>query len=67
MNGLNMVELGNVSEETQGTMLLGISDSGGVHYYWFPHGAAHVRKPSEVAPETGYPAKRITRAQDSVR
>jgi hypothetical protein len=47
MGGLNIVELGNVSEETRGTMIFGISDPGGLHYFYFP-GAVQVRKMSDV-------------------
>ena len=48
MGGLNIVELGNVSEETRGTMIVGISDPGGLHYFYFPGGAVQVRKMSDV-------------------
>lgn len=52
MEGLNIVELGNVSEETRGTMIIGISDPGGLHYFFFP-GAVQVRKMSDLKPASG--------------
>ena len=65
MEGLNIVELGNVSEETRGTLIIGVSDPGGLHYYW-PFGAS-VRKMSDVKQTSDYKAKRSARARDSVR
>jgi hypothetical protein len=42
MEGLNIIELGQVSEETRGTMIIRISDSGGHHYFVFSDGlSAH--------------------------
>ena len=35
MEDLNIVELGNVSEETRGVMIIGISDPGGFHFFLF--------------------------------
>ena len=35
MEGLNIVELGNVSEETRGVMIIGVSDPGGFHFFIF--------------------------------
>jgi hypothetical protein len=48
MDGLNIVELGNVSEETRGTLIFGVSDPGGIHYFWNPGFAVHVQKISDV-------------------
>jgi hypothetical protein len=50
MEGLNIVELGNVCEETRGVMVFGISDPGGIHYFWNPGFAVHVRKICDVKP-----------------
>ena len=50
MQGLNIVELGNVSDETRGTLIFGYSDPGGVHYFWIPGSALHLRKMSDVNP-----------------
>jgi hypothetical protein len=50
MQGLNIVELGNVSDETRGTLIFGYSDPGGVHYFWNPGSALHLRKTSDVSP-----------------
>jgi hypothetical protein len=48
MEGLNIVELGQVSEETRGTMLLGVPDSGGPHYFVFSdHLSVHARPASD--------------------
>ena len=66
MDGLNIVELGNVSEETRGTLIFGYSDSGGLHYYW-PTSAVHVRKSSDVKPPSGDKGRRIARTRDSIR
>ena len=66
MDGLNIVELGNVSEETRGTLIFGVSDAGGLHYWW-PGSAVHVRKMSDVTPASDDKAKRSARAPDSIR
>jgi hypothetical protein len=48
MEGLNIVELGQVSEETRGTMIIGIPDSGGHHYFVFSGGlSVHARPVSD--------------------
>lgn len=67
MEGLNIVELGNVSEETRGTMIFGISDSGGFNYFFFSNGAVHMRKMPDVKPAGAYKARRSARARDSIR
>ena len=66
MDGLNIVELGNVSEETRGTLIIGVSDAGGPHYFW-PGSAVHVREMSEVRPAGDDKARRIVRARGSIR
>jgi hypothetical protein len=66
MDGLNIVELGNVSEETRGTMIFGYSDSGGLHYYW-PGSAVHVRKMSDVKPASDDTARCIAGTRDCIR
>ena len=66
MEGLNIVELGNVSEETRGTMIFGYSDPGGLHYFW-PGSAVHVRKMSDVKPASADTARRIAHARDCIR
>ena len=50
MDGLNIVELGNVSEETRGTLMIGYSDPGGIHYFYIPPGLVQGRKMSDVKP-----------------
>ena len=48
MEGLNIVELGQVSEETRGTMLIGAPDTGGPHYHVFSgHLSVHARPASD--------------------
>ena len=66
MEGLNIVELGNVSEETRGTMIIGAPDPGGLHYFW-PGSAMHVRKLPDVKPASGDKTKRIARSRNSIR
>ena len=66
MEGLNIVELGNVSEETRGTMFIGVSDPGGPHY-WIPPSVVQVRKMSDVKLGGDNKARRITRARDCIR
>ena len=66
MEGLNIVELGNVSEETRGTMIFGAPDPGGLHYFW-PGSAVHVRKMSDVKPASGDKTRRIAHSRDSIR
>ena len=44
MEGFNITELGQVSEETRGTMLRGIPDPGGFNYFLFSgHLSVHAR------------------------
>jgi hypothetical protein len=63
MDGLNIVELGNVCEETRGTLIFGAPDSGGLHYFW-PVSA--VRKVSDVKPASDDKAGRIVRTLGSI-
>jgi len=48
MQGLNIVELGNVCDETRGTMIWGYSDPGGIHYFFIPPAAVQLRNMSDV-------------------
>ena len=51
MEGFNIVELGQVSEETHGTMLRGIPDPGGFNYFLFSgHLSVHARPASDRDP-----------------
>jgi hypothetical protein len=49
MEGLNIVELGKVSEETRGTLIIGIPDPSGHHYYWIPNVTARPRNTVDVS------------------
>lgn len=66
MDGLNIVELGNVSEETRGTLIFGAPDPGGLHYWW-PGSAVQVRKMSDVTPAGENQARRGAHARDCIR
>jgi hypothetical protein len=53
MKGLHIVGLGTVSGQTHGTMIRGISDPGGVHYFLFTDSTAtDPRRELEEEPDT---------------
>ena len=68
MEGLNIVELGNVSEETRGVMIIGRSDPGGFHFFIFSdYSSARTRAVSAGDLAANAAAEHLPRAQSSIR
>ena len=60
MKGLQIVGLGAVSEETRGTMIRGISDPGGVHYYLYTESIpTRPEREFDEEPDTNTGAERL--------
>jgi hypothetical protein len=68
MKGLHIVGLGAVSEETHGTMIRGISDPGGFHYFLFTDSTAtDLRREFDEEPDTNTGSGQTPNAKGSGR
>jgi hypothetical protein len=68
MKGLHIVGLGTVSEETHGTMIRGVPDPGGFHYFLFTDSpATDPRREFDEEPDTNSGSEQTSDAKGSGR